>query len=400
MTSSSGLTTGARLSDADIGLRRIHDRSAGGRALAAKLASLRDDAPMVLGIPGGGVPVAAEIACALGADLDVLVVQPVRSPVARDHVIGLLAEGAPPILDAEAVAEERLTEEDVAQSVLRAGQTLRVRSHRYRDGRPLPDLTGRTVILVDDGILSGRTMRAALAARAHFQPRRIVVAAPVAAAMVARLLRSEADDVVVAKLCADLRQVADAYDDFHPLADIEVLGEIARGRATVLAQADIVVTDVDVPMPSGPRPGTVRLSRGNRGFIVVPGSGERERAAATALLDDDLGSLLVDIGDEPEGRASRLVAAVDWAFGSSGARGLPVGLLVPGSDLALAREAAAARPGMIGAVVICGVSHELATPTAAPTLPLPEGSGTIARAAQFFAKHLARSRLALDGGRR
>lgn len=318
---------------------RFRDRSHAGQALAARLPSLRHDAPIVVGIAGGGVPVAAEIARALGADLDVLVVQPVRSPSQPHVVVGVLAEGGALTLD----RGTHLTDEEIDHATLRARRELRRRAQVFRGGRPLPDLGGRTVVLVDDGILTGRTMTAALAVLERFRPARVIAAAPVAATMAAHRLRREADELVTVSNAGDLRAVADAYDDFHPFAEAEVLGELARGRAAVQADVEIVIAEVEVEVEGAACVGTLTLPRDARAVVVVcAGDGRRGAARATAfeLLSADMGSLIIDASASP----GAYVAGVDCVRRWPAAAGLAVGLL--GDDAAVVSAAAAERPGV------------------------------------------------------
>jgi len=318
---------------------RFRDRSHAGQALASRLPGLRHDAPIVLGIAAGGVPVAAEVARALGADLDVLVVQPVRSPTQAQSV-GVLGEGGALTLDRGVT----LTDEELDHATLHARRELRRRAEVYRGGRPLPDLGGRTVVLVDDGILTGRTMGAALAALARFRPARVIAAAPVAATMAAHRLRREVDELVTVTTAGDLRAVADAYDDFHPLAEAEVLGELARGRAAVQADVEIVVAEVEVDVDGAACVGTLTLPRDARAVVVVcAGEGRRGAARATAfeLLAAEMGSLIIDASPS----SSAYVAGVDCIRLWPSAAGLAIGLL--GDDAAAVYDAAVARPGVL-----------------------------------------------------
>ena len=319
---------------------RFRDRSHAGQVLAARMPSLRHHAPIVVGIAGGGVPVAAEIARALGANLDVLVVQPVRSPSEPHVVVGVLAEGGALTLDR---GTTDLTDEEIDHATLRARRELRRRAEVFRAGRPLPDLGGRTVVLVDDGILTGRTMAAALGVLARFRPARVIAAAPVAATMVAHRLRREADELVTVSTVGDLRAVADVYEDFHPFAEAEVLGELARGRAAVQADVEIVVAEVDIDAEGAACVGTLTLPRDARAVIVVcAGDARRSAARATAfeLLAADLGSLIIDAPASP----GAYVAGVDCVRRWPAAAGLAVGLL--GNDAAVVSAAAAERPGV------------------------------------------------------
>jgi putative phosphoribosyl transferase len=249
-----------------------------------------------------------------------------------------------------------LSDEQIDQAALGARRELLRRARVYRRGRPLPDLGGRTVVLVDDGILSGRTMRAALATLGRFRPRRIIAAAPVAATMAAHHLRGEADELVTVATAGDLRAVADVYDDFHPLADAEVLGELARGRAAVQADAEIVVAEVDVDVGGTSLAGTLSLPRDARAVVIVCAGVGRRTAARTAafeLLGFAIGSLVIDSAPS----SAAYVAGVDRIRRWPAAAGLALGLL--GDDASAVNAAAAARPGVVFADAVADLEAAL-----------------------------------------
>lgn len=308
--------------------RRFRDRADAGRALGQKLVGLRDSAPVVLAVAGGGVSVAVEVAAALGSDLDVLVVQPIRLH-ATSAAIGLLAEGGVVTLDPfpEGI---RPRSEDLDHAIAVSRREIKRRSLGYRNGRPQPDVSGRTVILVDDGIATGRVMRAALAARHHLRPARLVVAVPVAPTLVANALRRDADEVVCVALDPTLSAVADSYDDFHPLAEAEILGALARGRADVMSQAEVVVTDVAIDIPGGRIEACLSLPRAASGIVVVPCADVVERHRARTLIcslaDESLGFLVLDWTRD----ARRLADALERMAQAPWTEGLPLGLLALG----------------------------------------------------------------------
>ncbi len=202
---------------------RFLDRRDAGRQLAAKLASYADDASvLVLGLPRGGVPVAYEVARALDAPLDVFVVRKLGVPGHRELAMGAIASGGvrvlnPDVIDAlgilpaavESVADRELLELERQQRV-------------YRGQKPLPELSGRTLIVVDDGLATGSTMRAAVGALRQSKPARIIVAAPVAAAQTVRILQEEADNVVCLSAPQDFHAVSMWYQDFSQTSDEEV----------------------------------------------------------------------------------------------------------------------------------------------------------------------------------
>ena len=209
----------------------FRDRRHAGRVLAKVLvgyANLSD--VIVLGLPRGGVPVAYEVAKALHAPLDVFVVRKLGVPGYEEYAMGALAGGGVRVLNDEIV--QRLGISDAAvDAVTRDEQReLERRERLYRGGRPLRNLRGRTVILVDDGLATGSTMLAAAKAVRAQQPARIVVAVPTAAAETCAQLRSYADEVVCASTPEPFRAVGMWYDDFSQTSDEEVRELLARAE--------------------------------------------------------------------------------------------------------------------------------------------------------------------------
>lgn len=212
----------------------FRDRIAAGRALAALLAEYahRDDT-IVLALPRGGVPVAREIALALAAPLDVLVVRKLGLPWQPELAAGAIAPGGVLVLNREIRAEipelDRVLEPVMAQEL----QELARREAAYRHGRPPLQVRGRTVILVDDGIATGATMEAAALALRAMHAGSIVIAVPVAPPATLRRLARHADRVVCPEQPADFMAVGQYYDEFPQLTDREVVQLIAPGKPAV-----------------------------------------------------------------------------------------------------------------------------------------------------------------------
>ena len=209
----------------------FRDRRHAGRVLAQILAGYANRSDViVLALPRGGVPVAYEVAKALHAPLDVFVVRKLGVPGHEEYAMGAIASGGARVLNDEVV--RRLGIPDAAvDAVTRYEQgELERRERLYRAGRPLPDLRGRTVIVVDDGLATGSTMLAAVRALRAQQPARIVVAVPTAAAETCAQLRSEADEVVCATTPEPFRAVGTWYDDFSQTSDEEVRELLARAE--------------------------------------------------------------------------------------------------------------------------------------------------------------------------
>jgi putative phosphoribosyl transferase len=215
------------------GAKRFADRGDAGRALALLLTTYagRDDV-VVLGLPRGGVPVAAEVASALGATLDVLIVRKLGVPRHPELAMGAVAgvgEAIDLVTNDRVLARAQVSAAEF-DAVRRAELAeLHRRSVAYRGDRPAVSVAGRVVIIVDDGLATGSTMRAAVAAVRRQLPRRLVVAVPVGPADCGTELGEQVDEVVVALTPERFQAVRQGYQDFSETSDDEVLRSIGRG---------------------------------------------------------------------------------------------------------------------------------------------------------------------------
>jgi putative phosphoribosyl transferase len=207
----------------------FHDRTEAGQILADKLASYanRPDV-LVLALPRGGVPVGHEVAQALHAPLDVFLVRKLGLPGQEELAMGAIASGGTRVLNEEVVSKLDIPEEVIDAVAAEEQQELNRREHDYRAGRPPPDVRGRTIILVDDGLATGSTMRAAVAALRQQGPARIVVAVPVGAPETCAELQHEADEVVCAETPEPFYAVGAWYKNFSQTTDEEVRELLAR----------------------------------------------------------------------------------------------------------------------------------------------------------------------------
>jgi putative phosphoribosyl transferase len=198
------------------------DRRQAGQLLAERLVPLAEQRPVVVALPRGGVPVATEVADALGAPLEVLVVRKLGAPHNPEYGIGAIAEEGTLVVDTEAVAGLGISRSELDAIIAREEAELRRRVVAYRGERPRLEMGGRTVILVDDGIATGVTDTAALRALRRLEPRRIVLAVPVSSEEAVERLLLEADEVVCLERSLLLRGVGGCYEDFSQVSDEEV----------------------------------------------------------------------------------------------------------------------------------------------------------------------------------
>ena len=209
---------------------RFRDRTDAGRQLADLLTEYGAESPLVLGLPRGGIPVAYEVARKLGAPLDVWVVRKVGAPGQPELGLGAVAEGGALFLDREMMRSLGFSEEEVLPTAEREAREVRARIARFRGSQPAPDIAGRTVILVDDGVATGGTVRAAIRALRTLRPRAIVLAVPVGAVESLDSLSAEADAVVCVHPAEFMSSVGQFYDDFRQTSDEEVQAVLARVR--------------------------------------------------------------------------------------------------------------------------------------------------------------------------
>lgn len=206
------------------------DRRDAGRQLAERLWPLAREAPVVVGLPRGGVPVAEEIAMALGAPLEILSVRKLGAPHNPEYGIGAIAEDGTRVFDPEALAVLGIDNRILESIVARETVELRRRVTAYRGDRAAMTLDRRTVIVVDDGVATGVTDTAALRAIRRCRPRRLVLAVPVCPPDSLARLRGEADDIVCLVAPPQLYGVGQWYRDFSQVSDSEVIAALGTAR--------------------------------------------------------------------------------------------------------------------------------------------------------------------------
>jgi putative phosphoribosyl transferase len=215
---------------------RFRDRRHAGQELAVRLMEWAADGDLVnlivLALPRGGVPVAAEVAQALHAPLDVLVARKIGVPGHPETGIGAIVGDDPPLFDERSLDMLGLSEDRLTPDVARERAELRRRELLYRGDRSAPDVRDRAVILIDDGLATGATARAALRHLRGRHPARLVLAVPVCAPETAAVMRTEADDIVCLQQPADFRAVGLWYDDFDQVSDEEVTQALREHSAS------------------------------------------------------------------------------------------------------------------------------------------------------------------------
>lgn len=205
------------------------DRSDAGRRLAARLAHhAGDPSLLVLGLPRGGVPVAAEVAEALGAPLDVYVVRKLGVPGQRELAMGAIGSGGVRVMNERVLLAAGVVPEEIEEVIREEERELERRERALRGDRPAPQVEGRTIVLVDDGIATGSTMRAAIAALQARGAGKVVVAVPIAASETCAELAEEVDEVICAATPDPVRAISLWYEDFEQTSDAEVRELVER----------------------------------------------------------------------------------------------------------------------------------------------------------------------------
>jgi putative phosphoribosyl transferase len=209
---------------------RFKDRRDAGRKLAEKLRAYASQQPIVLGLPRGGVPVAREVARALHAPLDVLVVRKIGVPWQPELGIGAVAEGNHVHISPDVLRQAGLSDDELKQATREKRDEVDERVRRFRGDRERPDLRDRTVIIVDDGIATGGTVKAAIQAVRAAQPKTVVLATPVVAHQTERDLVSEVDHLVSLASPRTMFAIGLWYEDFSQVSDEQVVNILKRAR--------------------------------------------------------------------------------------------------------------------------------------------------------------------------
>ena len=357
----------------------FRNREEAGRLLARALTGYRDQDVVVLGLPRGGVPVAAEVAKALGAPLDVLVVRKLGVPGMPELAMGAVGEGGVRVLNDEVIARGGITPDVLGSVEANAKAEVKDRAVRLRRGGHRIRLAGRIALIVDDGAATGATARAACQVAHAEGASRVVLALPVASPEAVRRLERVAE-VICLGAPAGFLAVGEAYRDFRQVSDDEVVALLARARprpASTSAGSERLEEDVEVPVGDVTLSGHLAVPAGATGLVVFAhGSGSsrkspRNRQVAAMLNDAGLGTLLADLLAPPEQSdramvfdvqmlADRLLGLTDWVRGHPGCEDLSIGYFGASTGAAAALWAAADLRSQVRAVVSRGGRPDLA----------------------------------------
>ena len=401
------------------------NRADAGRRLGKRLAGLRGQDVVVLGLPRGGVPVAFEVAKALEAPLDVIVVRKLGVPFQREVAMGAIGEGNVRVLDRRTLSMARVSQEDLEQVERQERVLLERRVARFRQGRPRLDLTGRTAVIVDDGIATGSTAKAACQVARQLGAATIILAVPVAPARAIVELK-EPDDVVCLLSPQDFQAVGYYYHDFSPTEDGEVVQLLDAAASPTRHRGNeredgTLEDDVEIPDGRAVLRGSLHLpGRCDGTVLFAHGSGSsrhspRNRYVASVLHGAGLGTLLLDLltPEEEVNRANvfdiallarRLTAATRWLEARHDGSAGRIGYFGASTGAGAALWAAAEPGTEVAAVVSRGGRPDLAGPrlaaVKAPTLLIVGGADTqvLALNRQAMARMQAPTRLEIVPG--
>lgn len=384
------------------------DRRDAGRQLAERLQAYKGSEPLILALPRGGVEVGYEVAKAIGGELDVWIVRKLGVPGHEEFGMGAISEGGGVYLNRNTIAYLGITERQISQIAELEGNEIERRIRVYRGQRPAPTVTNRTVILVDDGIATGGTVRAALQGIRQQRPKHLVLAVPVAPPDTVEELERLVDELIVLDAPEGFMAVGQFYRSFQQTGDDEVIRLLQAARREQAPSAGppstSVARDREVRIPAGRAmlSGSLRIPAGARGMVLFAhGSGSsrfspRNRYVADVLHRSGLATLLIDLLTEQEESedaitghlrfdipflASRLVDVAGWLGGEPTTSRLPLGLFGSSTGAGAALVAAGLWPDRISAVVSRGGRPDLAgrflAEVRAPTLLIVGGADTV-----------------------
>ena len=381
----------------------FRDRSDAGQRLASSLLRFRGDDVVVLGLPRGGVAVAAEVARALGAPLDVILVRKLGVPAQPELGLGAIGEGGARVINPDVVRFAGVSEQEIAAVEQRERAELNRRGQRFRGDRPRVPLAGRIAVIVDDGIATGSTARAACQVARAEGAREVVLAVPVAPRSARSTLAGDADEVICLESPGQFLAIGEWYDDFTQTSDQEVVSLLRQAVHRVAAVARDAAghsggspwdAEVSVLAEGASLPGHLTVPAAGAGIVIFAhGSGSsrhspRNTYVAGLLNRAGIGTLMFDLlsGEEERDRANvfdisllarRLAGATAWLRDQPAAAGSRIGYFGASTGAGAALWAASQPASEIAAVVSRGGRPDLAIPrlfsVRAPTLLIVGG---------------------------
>lgn len=352
------------------------NRQHAGQLLGEKLLEYKSLSPVILALPRGGVPVAAEIATILNVPIEVLIIRKIGHPFQSELAVGAICEDEYPIWSEQILSRAGLEPDDLNNTLKKEKNKIRQQIETFREGRRLPSLTKKIVIIVDDGLATGATMLAAVKYLKKKGVAKIIVAVPVGAGSSARQLRNKVDELIILEEREDLRSVGEWYGDFSQVSDQEVVELLKMNQKK---NTNKTISDLKIPIDQVILDGDLTTFPSMKALIIFShGSGSsrkspRNQMVARQLNNAGFGTLLFDLLTDAEAvnrknvfdiefLSNRLVSVTQWLRKRPDVKNLNLGYFGASTGAAAAIQAAAKLPGLhrVYAIVSRGGRPDLA----------------------------------------